>query len=81
MLKKMTDSGQVLIPKRMLDKLGIDIGEEVILYAEDDRLVIEKKNKVRHCKICGDIIYGNGESDLNGNWYHLECYKEKLLKG
>lgn len=77
--RNVSQLGYVILPKEYLKKLNIKAGDEVLVYQDGDRIVVEKHISDRKCKLCGEFVHGDGERDIEGNLYHTDCYKKKLL--
>jgi len=37
------DKGQIVIPKTVRDMLNIDVGDEMVIEVEDDKIILSKK--------------------------------------
>ena len=56
-----TSKGQVLLPKKIRDQVGIKPGEEVIVEIKDGAIVIKQNKKPSWMKLRG-ILKGTGYS-------------------
>lgn len=43
---KVSEKGQIAIPKEMRDNMGIKEGEELLLFQKEDQILIQKAKKV-----------------------------------
>lgn len=41
--RQVLDKGQIVIPKTVRDMLNIDVGDEMMIEVEDDRIILSKK--------------------------------------
>lgn len=51
MKRKIDPMGRLVIPKPLRETAGINLGDELEIYNEDNRIIIEKLNPC--CALCG----------------------------
>ncbi len=67
---KVSDKGQIAIPKEMRDSLHIEKGDEVILVAEGNIIIIEKvkkenfKDLLKLSELTANKIWDNEEDEI-----------------
>jgi len=44
--KKVLAKGQIVIPKIIRDLMGINVGDEIVIDIDDDKLILSKKQNV-----------------------------------
>lgn len=49
--RSIDEVGRIVIPKPMRDELGINAGDDLAIYTEGNKIIIEKRNP--HCVFCG----------------------------
>lgn len=61
-LKSVDELGRIVLPKKMRENLDIDIRDEVELFVEGDRIILQKYMPA--CIFCGaeqNIVFFNGK--------------------
>lgn len=61
-IKNVDELGRIVLPKKMRENLNIDIRDQVEIFVEGDRIILQKH--VLTCIFCGsdqDIVFYNGK--------------------
>ena len=70
---RVTKKGQVTIPKRLRQALGIEVGEKITFGIEDEKIVIRKliEDPIEDLTGLGKGIFGDGvqyQKKMRGEW-------------
>lgn len=57
--RKIDDLGRIVIPKEIRNNLNINVDDEVEIYIEDKKIILEKYSKLDNLKSLIDIIIKN----------------------
>ena len=63
---KVSDKGQISIPQSMREEIGIEKGDELILFQREGKILLEKSQKA--------------EMKMNDDFKDIQKFSEKSLK-
>ncbi|MBT2639425.1 AbrB/MazE/SpoVT family DNA-binding domain-containing protein [Bacillus sp. ISL-39] len=69
LIRKLYNNGQIIIPKKVTQKLGIEDGQVLYIYNEKDTIVIEKDHENKYLN----------QATLNNGNLTIPCELRKLL--
>ncbi|MBI4258522.1 MAG: AbrB/MazE/SpoVT family DNA-binding domain-containing protein [Thaumarchaeota archaeon] len=53
---KLSERGQVVIPKDIRDKLGLQVGAKIVIFATEDTIILQKAEFVAQSMKTKDIV-------------------------
>ncbi len=68
---KVSNKGQITIPKEVRDKLGLKVGDKIIFESSDNGILIRKKEESDVDKVI---------SEVSGIWKDHPVFKSKTIK-
>ncbi|MBI2183526.1 MAG: AbrB/MazE/SpoVT family DNA-binding domain-containing protein [Thaumarchaeota archaeon] len=53
---KLSERGQVVIPKDIRDKMGLEVGSKLVIFATEDTIILQKAEVVAQSMKTKDIV-------------------------
>lgn len=77
MIRKVDDLGRVVVPKELRRTLGIENGDPLEIYMDDDKIILKKYKPNMACAVTGEVSDDN--LVLLGGKLVLSLYEAKKL--